>query len=195
MSDFLVHLTNTEAELLSILDRCRVEPSGPFGAVWNQSHVPNQMSACFSEIPLDYLDRLMLRHGRFGVVLTTSVIRKAGGQRVWYLDRDGTLAQTFFQQVVQPPLFGSPFDQDDPIWKVTPFVDYVSDGGGGSTRHEFEWEREWRVVGGFNFLLASVEFLFAPQDRHDALRDRVTGWTRMLDGGWPIEKLQTYIAT
>src|SRR5690606_8484326 len=89
MSDYLVHFTETPETLRQILLEGRVHAGGPHGWGRDIKEVRDgHLSACFSEIPLDQLDRLRRRHGPYGVGFCREFIRQAGGARVWYLDKD-----------------------------------------------------------------------------------------------------------
>jgi hypothetical protein len=63
-------------------------------------------AACLSEIPLDRLDRLVDRHGEWGLGFLKSCIRCRNGGPVWYTHRDSDLAGAVFQTVRQA-MYGS----------------------------------------------------------------------------------------
>jgi hypothetical protein len=91
MSDYLVHFTNTEAKFRSILRSGLLRPGGPFGWARRQPNVrAQQQSTCLSEVPLGRHDRLIGRHGEFGIGFSREFIKAQGGARVWYLD-DGSV--------------------------------------------------------------------------------------------------------
>jgi hypothetical protein len=50
-------------------------------------------SACLNEIPLDMIDRLISRHGHYGLGFKRDFVTARGGARVWYLDEGGTASQ------------------------------------------------------------------------------------------------------
>jgi len=173
MSEYAVHFTKpsgaTDAYnvMLKILWEGRITATGPLGAARNLSElVESQKSACFSEIPLDMLARLIERRSLYGIGFRQDVLAARGGARVWYLDKD-TPAATSFQEVVREAMVGG-IEPDDAIWKITPFVDNPGDYGG--TQYRFEWEREWRVPGGLSFGPVDVAFLFIPGELHAAAR-------------------------
>lgn len=160
MSDYLVHFTDTADALVSMLTEGYIRPGGPFGWGKNFAEVSEvHRSACFSEIPLDLIDRLISRHGHYGVGFKRDFITQSGGARVWYLDEGGPASQALFNRIRQ--LLRSQ-DFDDLLWKLTPFIDHVMPG-----RYAFEWEREWRVPGGLPFTLSDVAFVITPDgDRY-----------------------------
>lgn len=172
MSEYVVHFAKAARSadeysvMLKILSEGRILPSGPFGAARKLRELgDSQRSACFSEIPLDLLERLIKRRDSlYGVGFRQDLLTAKGGARVWYLDKDGSAAGSF-QTVVRDAMTGG-IDPNDPIWKITPFVDYPGEYGG--TQYRFEWEREWRVPGGLEFTPDDVAFLFIPEDLHAA---------------------------
>ncbi|BCJ46963.1 hypothetical protein GCM10010168_35170 [Actinoplanes ianthinogenes] len=157
MSDYLVHFTESEESLLSILRDGMIRPGGKaFGSAANlESRLRNQKSICLSEIPVDQLHRLMKRHGRYGLAFTRTFIRTEGGARVWYLDPDAPSREAISRMIGQAMKGG--IDSADEIWKLTPFIDRVTPG-----HYEFEWEREWRVMGGLVFEQSDISFIIVP---------------------------------
>lgn len=175
MSEYAVHFTKTtdsatpQENLISILAERKIRAGGAFGSARNLRRLGGtQHSACFSEIPLDMLDRLIdRRQSSYGIGFHQSVLLARGGARVWYLDEKSELATTVRQLVADR--IG---DWGSPLWKFTPFIDQPFDAPTGGYR--FEWEREWRVPGGMDFDLGEVAFLFAPEDQHTYLEQYIT---------------------
>jgi Protein of unknown function (DUF2743). len=165
MSDYLVHFTDTAGNLGKILAQGSIRAGGPHGWGRNVTEVSDgHLSACFSEIPIDLLDRLRSRHGHYGVGFRRDFIRTAGGARVWYLDRNTPAGQHLFERIRQ---LLTAQDFDDKIWQLTPFIDPVIPG-----RYEWDWEREWRVPGGLRFELKDVVFIIAPdEDKHAVIEN------------------------
>jgi hypothetical protein len=173
MSEYAVHFTkpsppSTEYDvMLKILWEGTVLPTGPLGAARKLTALgDSQKSACFSEIPLDLLGRLIARRSLYGIGFRQDFLTERGGARVWYLDKDGPAAESF-KELVRSGMTGG-VDPIAPIWKTTPFVDYPGEYGG--TQYRFEWEREWRVPGGLQFGRDDVAFLFIPEELHSAAR-------------------------
>jgi hypothetical protein len=139
----------------------------PLGAARRVRGVePSQRCVCFSEIPLDMLDRLIQLRSLFGVGFAKSFIVANGGAPLWYLDKDGIQAPIIRAQIEQRVADG--VDPDDPFWKLTPFIDHPGSYAGRPYR--FEWEREWRVIGDMRFREDDVAFLFLPEEDHDTAR-------------------------
>jgi hypothetical protein len=178
MSEYAVHFTKASPPLsaydamLSILWDGMINPTGPLGAARNLEELgASQWSACFSEIPLDLLVRLIDRRSLYGIGFREDFLVDQGGARVWYLDKDGPAAESFTETVREAMTGG--LDPQEPIWHITPFVDFPGDYGG--TQYRFEWEREWRVPGGLHFQPDDVAFLFIPESFHTQARSYFEG--------------------
>lgn len=155
-------------QMMSILYDRELRPGQhPFGAARELTALgDSQRAVCFSEIPLDMLDRLVERRSRYGIGFRKDVLITRGGAPLWYLDKASPQARTV-STIIQSKIDRG-IDPADPIWKLTPFIDQPGDYGGHPYR--FEWEREWRVAGPFGFEPADAAFLFLPEDDHDAAR-------------------------
>ncbi|SMQ71901.1 hypothetical protein [Agreia sp. VKM Ac-1783] len=153
MSDYLVHFTSRES-LLSILNDLRIEGRNQFGWFRTDNATANlRMSACFSEVPIDQIDRLAARRGRYGIGFRRTFVQSKGGGRVWYAEE--------LQRELLFDAFKHIYRTDpariNPLWKLTPFFDGISPA------YDFAWEREWRVPGGLSFELSQVAFLVRPR--------------------------------
>lgn len=152
MSDYLVHFTTREA-LHSILSGCHLQAQNEFGWFRSDSATSSlRISACLSEIPVDQIDRLAARRGRYGIGFKRDFVQSKGGARVWYAEepQNTNLFDAF--KAIRP----SDPNRLHPLWKLTPFIDDVS------SAYDFTWEREWRVPGGFKFDRSEVAFLIVP---------------------------------
>jgi hypothetical protein len=195
MSPYVVHFTKTwdkgdeYSRLWTIVTEERVEPGPePFGAARGIPGIlESQRSACFSEVPLDQLGRLVSRRSSFGLAFRKELLVSRGGAPVWYLGIDGPTADAFKEMLRSAS--ASP-KRDSPLWKITPFVDFPGDYPTGSYR--FEWEREWRVPGGFTFDVVDIEFVFLPEAKHKAARRSTFKHlrARLIDPTWPRDRIQ-----
>jgi Putative abortive phage resistance protein AbiGi, antitoxin len=187
MSDYLVHLTTDYDRLRNIVESSFLIPA-PLGAVAKHpslEKLPSQASCCLSEIPLDRLERLVDRHGSYGIGFTRAFVISQNGARVWYLEEGVEVTSALFesrrtQWYTEPKL-------DDLVWRLTPFIDYVLPD------HHFEWEREWRVLDGLNFTAAQIVFVFAPEADHSRVRDELAAEVPLVDPRWPMERIQKAI--
>lgn len=178
MSEYVVHFVSGDEKqdgyqaIMGILSSGEVQARNAFGAARNlEALAGSQRSACFSEIPLDRLDRLVERRGtRYGIGFRQDTITAAGGGRVWYTDRD-SVPERAVRELIQAALQGG-IDPADPLWQITPFIDAPGEYGG--VPYRFEWEREWRVPGGLHFPPDVVSFLMIPSKLHAAAREFFT---------------------
>ncbi len=207
MSEYVVHFTKEMQDrsaydtMMSILSEQRLMAVGAFGIARGLSALGDtQKSVCFSEVPLDRLDRLVDRRGtKFGIGFRQDVLVRAGGGRVWYVDKDSPLAEAV---TAARQLGFNPWDADHPFWRLTPFIDFPGDYG--ATAYRFEWEREWRVPGDMRFTSDEVAFLFIPGELHGAaqrflqeVREQNLGPAYdcpFLDPLWPEEAIQEALA-
>jgi hypothetical protein len=203
MSDFVVHFTkdydgrSAYQNSLSILYAGVIRATNEYGQGRHLSALgSSQQCVCFSEIPLDLLDRLVDRRSRYGIGFTKEFVAAQGGAPVWYLEVDSPIADAF-RDVKRQRMRGG-IDPDDPIWRLTPFVDMPGDYG--TAVYRFEWEREWRVAGDLRFAPENVAFLFIPEDLHPAARSFFADAERnhsgpayycpFLDPTWGDEEIQ-----
>ncbi len=158
MSSYVVHFTENPAVFAKIIATGVLLASGPFGFSWARKVDEVKAlhsSVCFSEVPLDKVERLMRRHGLYGIAFKKSFIRANGGARVWYIDQGSEQARSLNDHLLALNARG---DFDNPIWRISPFVDLVMPG-----RYEWDWEREWRIQGNLSFDLEDVAFVITPE--------------------------------
>lgn len=132
-------------QMMSILFSGELRPGpAPLGAARKLSELgDSQRVVCFSEIPLDMLDRLVERRSRYGIAFRKDVLVAKGGTPLWYVDSDSPQAAAV-REIIQDRIADG-IDPADPFWKLTPFIDHPGIYNGRPYR--FEWEREWRVAG------------------------------------------------
>jgi hypothetical protein len=150
LSRWLVHLTRSEEDLISILKSGRIEARSPYGA-GARSFVRNwHRSVCLTEIPLNELGRMTTKRP-WGIVFDKERLRaKFNAQPVWYVS-DPSLQWDALNAAMQE----ARGKVDSPIWKLTPFIDRVGSLQSQSP-NDWRWEREWRVRGNLDFDLADV---------------------------------------
>jgi hypothetical protein len=122
-------------------------------------------SAALSEIPLHLLDRLTEHRSLYGVGFRQEFVLQRGGSRVWYLEEGGNGASAVQALVDSRQHAG--VDPDDPLWRITPFIEFPRPG---EPFQDWRWEREWRVPRGLRFEPADVAFLFIPEMYHEKAR-------------------------
>lgn len=158
MSRYVIHLTRTPEVFSEILYTGHLKASGPYGFGWARKLKDVKglhHSVCLSEVPLDAIERLVRRHGAYGIAFTKEFIRSKRGARVWYVDQGSEQARSLNELLSG---LQSAKEFGHPIWELTPFMDLVMPG-----RYEWDWEREWRVRGDLKFLLKDVAFVVTPE--------------------------------
>lgn len=158
MSEYVVHFTRDPAVFAEILATGCLRARKPFG-FGHFRNLPEvrrgHQSVCFSEVPLDKIQRLTVHHGNYGIAFPKDFIRDNEGARVWYVDQGSRQAADLRHQLHE--LVGAG-DFDNSLWGLTPFIDLVMPG-----RYEWDWEREWRVRGDLHFRHSDVAFVVTPE--------------------------------
>ncbi len=173
-SDYVVHFTKATASstayqnALSICGQRRLIAGGRFGIARSSAPVhKTQNAVCFSEVPLGRLDRIADRRSRYGLGFTKGFARGLGVVPVWYVEK-GSGPAVSLQLMIEDAL-GHARPEEQLIWSVTPFID--SPGSYPTGNYRFEWEREWRCIGDFEFSESDVAFLVIPEDLHVTARE------------------------
>jgi hypothetical protein len=170
MSQYLVHFTKDYKEktayenMLSILYKRVIRARNPYGI--GRKSAPDkatQKVVCFSEVPLGKVTRIAKHRSEYGIVFQKDLLIHWGGNPIMYAYKD-RVANLAFQELMDEALH----DGSAAIWKITPFID--APGKYGASDYFFEWEREWRKVGHFEFDKDDVEFLIIPEKLHDKAR-------------------------
>lgn len=152
LSSYLVHMTTSAASLANIVTTGKVAARNRFGLGRTLNKVATKHeSACFTEMPLTELNRLRDRGKSWGIAFKKEFVERQGGQRVWYLGSESSPYVALHE--MKEAAFETR-DWENPVWNITPFVDNVDPG-----KYAFDWEREWRVVGGLHFDLEEVVLL------------------------------------
>lgn len=166
MSDFLVHLIRkgdgAYRGFMSILAGGVLKP-GPkaFGAAREMGE--SQRSVCFSEVPLGFLTRFMASRSTMGIAFHKSIAVARGCAPVWYVRPKSKPFSAVKKLIAEAKASG---ESDSPVWALTPFIDHPA----AAYKYEFEWEREWRHVGAFEFKPPDVAFLLLEGENHARAR-------------------------
>jgi hypothetical protein len=178
MSDHVVHFTKPRpgdapsddgySPMLSILwEGALRRGSEPYGAARRIATLgDSQRVVCFSETPLDQLERLVERRSRYGIGFRKEVLVAKGGGPLWYLDQGGP-HYVAVNDIINAKVIAG-LDPTDPFWKLTPLIDQPGVYNGRPYR--WEWEREWRVAADVFFAPEEVAFLLIPEEHHEAAR-------------------------
>lgn len=207
-SEFVVHFTKDTPprtaydNMMSIYwSRC-LRAGNEFGVAKQKAPVPaSQEAVCFSEIPLHELGRLAARRGSYGIGFSKEFIRRKGGCPVWYVPKDSPTAEAI--EIVMHRAQQECSSGNEPVWRITPFIDFPGDYPTG--RYRFEWEREWRLLGRLQFRESEVAFLVIPEAMHHAARAffevHVSGGTGpgylcpYIDPSWDWDRVQNAFST
>lgn len=153
LSEYLVHMTRSPHDLASIITSGRIDARNRFGLGRSLDKVAEKhLSACFTEMPLSELGRLRDRGKLWGIAFKREFVLNQGGQRVWYVDGDKTPYEAL--NALKEAAYDSR-DWKNRIWDVTPFVDERNP----AKLYAFDWEREWRVIGGLRFEWENVSLV------------------------------------
>ena len=198
-----------EDNLLSILTQGCLEARTVFGMakkLASESKVvaDTQRTVCFTETPLEHAwmmtqeieERRDMKFNGYGLAFTKAFARKHGCNPVWYLDMtEGPARGDWLTKAVNALVdkarkdfwieevgdIYTPGLAEEPILKLTPFIEQMGTWPKTGTRKEFWWEREWRCTGGLSFEPSDVVVAFAPQKRHAALRKLLFAHAESLD--------------
>lgn len=186
MSDYVVHfvkrpcgtasiasaapVTSSAADydsIISILGNGVIEARNAFGIARDLAPDPkSQKVACFSEVPLHMLKRLVNRRGTsYGIGFTKQLVVNKGGGPIMY-----AYIGTPHEKAIRSMMEVAAMDRGADIWKLTPLVDSAGASRGGGAPYLFEWEREWRHVGNFSFAPADAAFLLIPEELHQSAK-------------------------
>ena len=175
MSEFVVHFTKAAGgrtsyeNIMEILYTGHLRPGEqPLGAAKRLEWLGDMRRAvCFTEVPLTCVSRIAKRRSQYGVGFTQEFIAQRLGARVWCLDAGSAHEAVWLALQLEKEAGRNP---GDGFWGLAACVDRV--GFVNGTRYQFEWEREWRVVGphGLDFKPDDVRFLFIPEHEHAAAR-------------------------
>ncbi|MGP9695863.1 hypothetical protein ACT3TZ_14750 [Brachybacterium sp. AOP25-B2-12] len=182
LSRWLVHLTRSEDDLISILTTGTIEARAPFGAGRYYSGVQHlHQSVCLTETPLHELGRMTSRRP-WGIVFDKERLRmKLDAQPVWYLSDPSPQ-----WQALRAAMDDAEDMPDAPIWQLTPYIDGVRNRQ-SKRPNDWRWEREWRVRGDLEFELSDVSMIVSSEAGATAILDEVSvglPWVSP-DGGRP----------
>ncbi|WP_258873480.1 hypothetical protein [Microbacterium sp. AG157] len=169
LSRWLVHLTRSEADLISILSMGVIEARQAYGIGSSLYETqPIHRSVCLTEVPLHELRR-MTRRRPWGIVFDKERLRRDyGAQPVWYVNNPSPQ-----RDALRVAMRAAMSDPSAPIWRLTPFIEDVRDRH-GSAPNDWRWEREWRVQGNLEFSIADVSMLVTDEGGRPAFLDDVS---------------------
>ncbi len=169
LSRWLIHLTRSEEDLISILMNGTIEARAAFGAGRDYSVVQNRhRSVCLTETPLEELGRMTGRRP-WGIVFDKEKLRaRLNAQPVWYLADPSPQ-----WGALRDAMDAARRDPDSPIWRLTPFIEGVRNRT-SDYPNDWRWEREWRVPGHLDFELSDVAMIIADEEGKTTILDEVS---------------------
>jgi hypothetical protein len=187
--------------LVSILVERIVQARSPFGfgkevaaRVDNPEARKTQNVVCFTEVPLQHLWTLCEpqtgnwhQTEPYGIAILKTWARHRGCHPVWYLDTTGGGHEWLhrpLRELVRQAMVGyqtksetgEPVEvtlESSPLLKLSPFIDTMGDWGGQGYPKEFSYLREWRHVGDFPFDWNYLAMIFAPEEEHELLKEKL----------------------
>ncbi|MCT1766984.1 hypothetical protein M3B92_12770 [Brevibacterium casei] len=145
-------MTKSEQDLASILTSGVIRAKNSFGLARGLERLSGRCrAACFTEMPVSQISRLAGGGRCWGLAFKKNFIVENGGQRVWYVDSASELfgaASALKEEKLRAQEWNSAF------WTLAPYIDQVIPG-----KYDFDWEREWRVVGDLKFELSDVALI------------------------------------
>jgi hypothetical protein len=185
LSSYLVHLTkecdgkSARKNLRSILrDEC-IEARNSYCLFMSETKKLPSPSAelfqvvCFTEVPLNELNYIVqTMEGRttelssYGLVFKKDVVTTHGGNPVFYIDtrsQEGKERCDYLWECFREAKKNG--FEDNGASSFFPFVNKVNE------RVDFSWEREWRIVGDFQFELSDVFLGLCPETRIEEFED------------------------
>ncbi len=119
---------------------------------------------CFTETPRDQIHILLTELGGrnfkpkpYGLVFKKEYIRKREGNPVFYVTKE--IAKPLWQ--LYWPICSEEVQSSGKLCKLLALVTVCEEG------NDWHWEREWRIVGEFKFILEDIYCGFCPEEHID----------------------------
>lgn len=189
-SPFVVHLTRndigefsdgaTASENLQIILRekrvCAVRPH----CIYNKeiAELGEEVAkicrvACFTEVPLSQIHRLTgVVAGRstkldaYGLVFRKDRLIAAGAQPAIYVNSYG--GNNHLKEAYREMFTEAKKDIKSKFWRILPLLNVMHE------KHDFSWEREWRISNEFNFTVPDIVCVILPNTGEEELRELAT---------------------
>ncbi len=221
LSTFVIHWTRdydgvvARDNLLSILESETIEARNPWGLAKKaigmelsggdaQAALDSQKAICFTEAPLEQAWSLVgpikgrtYKLAPFGLAFTKHTARAMGVNPIWYIDatpgHDWLTKQV--DLLVENALQSESNFADNPLAKITPFMDVMGTWDG--SKKEFWWEREWRHLGHLPFLKRDLAVVLCPEEDMEDFKPLLKSKRRtvpMVDPRWGLERMIAHLA-
>jgi hypothetical protein len=184
LSPYLIHFTkefngNTAFEnLISILREKKIRGTGPqnmYSARMRKEQIDASIQdkfrvACFSEVPLELSHHLVNNplHGHrkfseYGLVFKKDTIKKHQGNPVLYVNDENKDLKKFLNGEYEHFILN---EQNTDSYRYLGAISNIV-----KPRVDYQFEREWRVVGDFSFNLDDIEYIIAPKGKHEDIQN------------------------
>lgn len=206
LSTFVVHFTrngpagSARDNILGILENRRLEARNVYGMAKQISDpeiAATQKVVCLTETPLEHawmmcedIDARGMHFSQYGVAFTKAFARRRGANPVWYIDITPghdwlTVPINAMIDEAERSARSHRSQAADltqvPILRLTPFFEQMGPMNNGG-RKEFWWEREWRIVGDLRFSQDDIVVVFAPENKHESLKEDLADTGKYRDG-------------
>ncbi|AFZ27905.1 Protein of unknown function (DUF2743) [Cylindrospermum stagnale PCC 7417] len=152
--------------------------------------------ACFTEVPLNQLHLLIkeipgrqIKLESYGFVFTKDFIIKSGGQPAIYINsyNNNLWLRDAVKELFKVAQKNGEFVGN--LWRLLPFINSMDE------KHDFSWEREWRINKDLEFELNDLVCLILPVQGEYLLKRNLTkeGIT-FISPGWTYEQIVTQLA-
>lgn len=162
---FFPYSPNLESQAAPIIDKFRV--------------------VCFTETPIGQIDVLLNKGVQkqfnpepYGLVFKKEYIRDNGGNPVFYATLE--IAKPLWQYLYHPHVEGKEQVPDN-LCKLLALVTKCQ------KRHDFHWEREWRIVGNLDFKLEDIYCGLCPEGYVSYFQSKYG--VKFIDPYWGIHKI------
>jgi hypothetical protein len=159
---------------------------------------------CFSETPLRELNSFYKatqdpknqnvkanKYQKYGLAFHTEFVRKKNGHPVFYFDSRRKEVAAAVDKLGEPPLRETMKSTLALYESFGPKLHSIKPGD--TSEVDFRWEREWRVIGDFQFQHSQVAFGLCPEDKIQIFQKIAGKEFPFIDPDWPIEKLKDYL--
>jgi hypothetical protein len=201
ISPFLVHLTRASEScsaienLVSILKSKKIEARNPhclvarkFDSMNFNRHLQKKFNTvCLTETPLHQISKLIadipgrrIKLEPYGLVFKRSEILDRGGSPAIYINADGTNLAAYMLEEFNNTFssFCSYGELQDSESYPDEIIHYYALVNIMAKRHDFSWEREWRVCGDFKFKYHDLIAVIADEreDFLDLCQQKLRPW-------------------
>lgn len=123
----------------------------------NHTHQELFATVCFTETPLDKIqlltniDERKVNMEPYGLIFTKQTIRNAGGNPVFYLYEENQELKALIMK-----MFRENSNELEDFSHFGSLINVVKE------KHDFSWEREWRIKGDYSFNYEDIFAIIAP---------------------------------